>query len=63
MKDLDGLRAAFAAAGVDVARPVITTCGSGISAAILSLALERLGNRCARALRRRPGRNGAPTPI
>ncbi len=45
MKDLDGLRAAFAEAGVDVARPVITSCGSGISAAILSLALERLGNR------------------
>jgi thiosulfate/3-mercaptopyruvate sulfurtransferase len=45
MKDEAGLRAAFAAAGVDVARPVITTCGSGISAAILSLALERLGNR------------------
>lgn len=45
MKDEAGLRAAFAAAGVDVARPVITTCGSGISAAVLSLALERLGNR------------------
>jgi thiosulfate/3-mercaptopyruvate sulfurtransferase len=45
MKDLDGLRAAFTEAGVDVARPVITSCGSGISAAILSLALERLGNR------------------
>ena len=26
-------------------KPVITTCGSGVSAAILSLALERLGNR------------------
>ena len=35
----------FEAAGVDVAKPAITTCGSGISAAILSLALERLGNR------------------
>ncbi len=45
MKDEAGLRAAFAAAGVDVAGPVITTCGSGVSAAILSLALERLGNR------------------
>ena len=45
MKDEAGLRAAFAAAGVDVAKPVITTCGSGISAAVLSLGLERLGNR------------------
>ena len=45
MKDEAGLRAAFAAAGVDVAAPVVTTCGSGVSAAILSLALERLGNR------------------
>lgn len=45
MKDADGLRAAFAAAGVDLARPVVTTCGSGVSAAILNLALERLGHR------------------
>ncbi len=45
MKGPAELRAAFEAAGVDVGRPVITTCGSGISAAILSLALERLGNR------------------
>lgn len=45
MKDVPALRAAFEAAGIDVARPVITTCGSGISAAILSLALERVGNR------------------
>jgi thiosulfate/3-mercaptopyruvate sulfurtransferase len=44
MKDPDALRAAFAAAGVDLAKPVITTCGSGVSACILSLALERLGH-------------------
>jgi thiosulfate/3-mercaptopyruvate sulfurtransferase len=35
--------AAFNAAGVDVSRPVITTCGSGVSAAILSTALEYAG--------------------
>lgn len=35
--------AAFAEAGVDVARPVITTCGSGVTAAILLLALETTG--------------------
>jgi len=45
MKPVADLRAAFDAAGVDLARPVITTCGSGVSAAILSLALERMGHR------------------
>jgi thiosulfate/3-mercaptopyruvate sulfurtransferase len=45
LKAPEALRAAFAAAGVDPAKPVITTCGSGVSAAVLSLALERLGNR------------------
>ena len=44
MKDEAALRAVFEAAGVDVAGPIVTTCGSGISAAILSLALARLGN-------------------
>jgi len=37
------LEAAFAAAGVDLDKPIVTTCGSGVSAAILSLALARLG--------------------
>jgi thiosulfate/3-mercaptopyruvate sulfurtransferase len=45
MKDPAGLRAAFDAAGVDLSRPVITTCGSGVTAAILTLALEVLGHR------------------
>ncbi|MBP7240711.1 3-mercaptopyruvate sulfurtransferase [Amaricoccus sp.] len=44
MKDPAALRAAFEAGGIDVEKPVITSCGSGITAAILSLALERLGN-------------------
>lgn len=43
MKDPDALRAVFNAAGVDLEKPAITTCGSGVTAAILSLALERLG--------------------
>jgi thiosulfate/3-mercaptopyruvate sulfurtransferase len=38
------LKAAFDAAGVDLARPIVTTCGSGISAAILALALAVLGH-------------------
>lgn len=37
------IRSAFAAAGVDLAKPVITTCGSGVSAAILSLGMEAAG--------------------
>jgi thiosulfate/3-mercaptopyruvate sulfurtransferase len=43
MKDTDALRAAFERAGVDLSKPVITTCGSGITAAILNLALARMG--------------------
>ncbi len=41
MKDAPALQKAFAAA--DLTKPVITTCGSGVTAAILSLALERIG--------------------
>ena len=39
----DDLRAIFEAAGVDLAAPIVTTCGSGITAAIIALALARLG--------------------
>lgn len=39
----DVLRAAFEAAGIDLAKPVITTCGSGITAAILAFGLHLLG--------------------
>ena len=39
----DQLRQAFAAGGVDIEKPVITSCGSGISAATMWLALEALG--------------------
>ena len=45
MKDPAELRSIFEAAGVDLKKPVITTCGSGITAAVLSLALERIGKR------------------
>ena len=37
------VRSAFLAAGVDIDKPVITSCGSGVSAAILSLAIESTG--------------------
>jgi thiosulfate/3-mercaptopyruvate sulfurtransferase len=39
----DQLRRAFAAGGVDVDKPVITSCGSGVAAAVAWLALEALG--------------------
>ncbi len=44
LKDLDGLKATFEAAGIDLAAPVVTTCGSGITAAIITLALHSLGH-------------------
>lgn len=37
------LRRTFAEAGVDLDRPVITSCGSGVTAAVLSFALANLG--------------------
>src|SRR5690606_22892524 len=39
LKDKAALRAAFDEAGVDFDKPVLTTCGSGVSAAILALAV------------------------
>ncbi len=45
MKDPAELRAVFEAAGVDLTKRAITSCGSGVTAAILSLALERIGHR------------------
>jgi thiosulfate/3-mercaptopyruvate sulfurtransferase len=43
LTDAATLETLFAQAGVDLDRPIITTCGSGVSAATLSLALARLG--------------------
>ena len=45
MKAPATLKAVFEAAGVDLKKPAITTCGSGVTAAVLSLALERIGHR------------------
>ncbi|HWC62584.1 MAG TPA: 3-mercaptopyruvate sulfurtransferase [Rhizomicrobium sp.] len=43
MKSDDELRRIFAEKGVDLRAPIVTSCGSGVSAAILMLALARLG--------------------
>ncbi|WP_420396279.1 3-mercaptopyruvate sulfurtransferase [Nioella sp.] len=45
MKRGDALRTAFEAGGVDLNKRIITTCGSGVTAAILSLGLELLGHK------------------
>jgi thiosulfate/3-mercaptopyruvate sulfurtransferase len=42
-KDKAALKAVFAEAGVDLARPVVTTCGSGITACTLAFALHQIG--------------------
>jgi thiosulfate/3-mercaptopyruvate sulfurtransferase len=40
----EAIAARFAAAGVDLARPVVTTCASGITSCVLALALHLLGH-------------------
>ena len=45
LKSEDQLRAVLAAAGVDAAKPVVASCGSGVTASIAALALTLLGNR------------------
>jgi thiosulfate/3-mercaptopyruvate sulfurtransferase len=42
---LEELARRFAAAGIDLARPVVTSCGSGVTACALALGLHRLGRR------------------
>lgn len=45
LKSVTELTRVFTEAGVDLKKPAITTCGSGVTAAILNLALERIGKR------------------
>lgn len=42
-KNANGIRAALAEAGIDLSRPVVTTCGSGVTAAVLLFAMHLLG--------------------
>jgi thiosulfate/3-mercaptopyruvate sulfurtransferase len=39
----EALRAAFTAAGIDLSRPIVTTCGSGVTASVLMFALHLIG--------------------
>jgi thiosulfate/3-mercaptopyruvate sulfurtransferase len=45
LKPPEALKAAFAAHKVDLGKPIITTCGSGVTAAILALAVEEAGGK------------------
>jgi thiosulfate/3-mercaptopyruvate sulfurtransferase len=44
LKPRSAVEAAFTGQGVDLSKPVITSCGSGVTAAILSLGLFALGH-------------------
>jgi len=44
LKDEASLKQAVTEAGIDLTRPIIASCGSGVSAAIIALAFERLGH-------------------
>jgi thiosulfate/3-mercaptopyruvate sulfurtransferase len=43
LKPAAELRALFEKAGVDIGRPVVATCGSGVTAGVIALALAMLG--------------------
>jgi thiosulfate/3-mercaptopyruvate sulfurtransferase len=42
---LDELRNTIEGAGIDLERPIVTSCGSGVTAAVITLALESLGHK------------------
>ena len=42
-KNISELKQIFHSAGIDMSKPAITTCGSGVTAAVLNLALEVIG--------------------
>ncbi|WP_375398325.1 sulfurtransferase [uncultured Sphingomonas sp.] len=43
----EALKAEFVAVGIDLAKPVVTTCGSGITASVLAFGAHLLGNEAA----------------
>ena len=58
MKPLENCAQAFRGAGVDLTKPIVTSCGSGVSALVLTLALYRLACAAARSMTAH-GPNGA----
>jgi thiosulfate/3-mercaptopyruvate sulfurtransferase len=45
LKPLGELRSVLENAGLDLENPVVTTCGSGVTAAVITLALQSIGHR------------------
>jgi thiosulfate/3-mercaptopyruvate sulfurtransferase len=45
LKSPDEIRTAFGNSGIDTAKPVLTSCGSGVTAAVLALGLAEIGNQ------------------
>ncbi|MEH6631981.1 MAG: 3-mercaptopyruvate sulfurtransferase [Halopseudomonas aestusnigri] len=45
LKSIEDLRALYKKAGVDYSKPIVTSCGSGVTAAVLSLGLELTGHK------------------
>ncbi|MBE1203878.1 3-mercaptopyruvate sulfurtransferase [Aminobacter carboxidus] len=41
---LDRLKATLEASGLDLSKPIVTSCGSGVTAAVITLALQSLGH-------------------
>lgn len=44
LKSIEALRETILAAGIDPDRPVVTSCGSGVTAAVITLALQSVGH-------------------
>lgn len=44
-KDKNSLRETFEDSGVDLSKPVITSCGSGVTACVLLFALDQIGHK------------------
>ena len=47
MRAPSDIKAIFAASGVDAAKPVVASCGSGVTACVIALALATTGNETA----------------
>jgi thiosulfate/3-mercaptopyruvate sulfurtransferase len=45
LKPLSELRRVLEGSGLDLDKPVVTTCGSGVTAAVITLALQSVGHR------------------
>ncbi|VEA72544.1 3-mercaptopyruvate sulfurtransferase [Serratia rubidaea] len=58
VKSLEALRQTFSAKGVDINGPIVVSCGSGVTAAVLAFGLQSLARRRSGCMTA-PGANGA----